>query len=714
MKTDFTRRNFLKGAGLVIAASAAPAGIQLLNISKGMAAAPNFKPHAFLEIAPDESITIWMGQTELGQGTHTGLPMVLAEEVGANWRNVRVKMALAGEPFKDPMYKMQVTGGSTSIRHRWKLLREVGAAAREMLIEAAAGEWGVKPSQCRAQGGKVIHQDGKSLSFGKLCEKAASLPVPKNPKPKLAKDYNLIGSSPMRVDIPEKVMGKTKFGFDFKLPGMLVATVSRPPAYGAKPESFDKKAAMAIKGVVAVLPLEDRVAICAQNTWAAMQGRQALNIKWSQGSHPDLNNETLDKWYQEYLAKPGIPANPKGDAKAALAKAATRLEALYKLPYLAHATIEPVNCAAFVEKNRCRVWAPTQMQTVVQLVAGKITKQPPDKIEVMTPYVGGGFGRKGEVSVVVDAVLLSKIMKKPVKVVWTREDDFKNDFYRPGYLSSIQAGLDDEGRITSWIQKVASPSIMIRMAPQYVKNGIDYGSIDGAVNMEYNLANLLVEYVMVKLPIPVGFWRSVGNTLNPFAVECFLDELAHSAGKDPLEFRLSHLKKDQRAYRILKILAEKSGWGKKLPQGHGMGVAVRTCFESTMGHVVEASVDRSSGQVKVHKITGAIDCGTAVFPDGILAQMQGGAIMALSVALKEKMAFADGGVATNNFNDYPLLTMTEVPEVDMHIVPSGGKAGGVGEPPVVTVPPALCNAIFAASGVRLRELPIDPEKLKQA
>jgi isoquinoline 1-oxidoreductase beta subunit len=286
MKTDFTRRNFLKGAGLVIAASAAPAGIQLLNISKGMAAAPNFKPHAFLEIAPDESITIWMGQTELGQGTHTGLPMVLAEEVGANWRNVRVKMALAGEPFKDPMYKMQVTGGSTSIRHRWKLLREVGAAAREMLIEAAAGEWGVKPSQCRAQGGKVIHQDGKSLSFGKLCEKAASLPVPKNPKPKLAKDYNLIGSSPMRVDIPEKVMGKTKFGFDFKLPGMLVATVSRPPAYGAKPESFDKKAAMAIKGVVAVLPLEDRVAICAQNTWAAMQGRQALNIKWSQGSHP--------------------------------------------------------------------------------------------------------------------------------------------------------------------------------------------------------------------------------------------------------------------------------------------------------------------------------------------------------------------------------------------------------------------------------------------
>jgi isoquinoline 1-oxidoreductase beta subunit len=396
-----------------------------------------------------------------------------------------------------------------------------------------------------------------------------------------------------------------------------------------------------------------------------------------------------------------------------LAKAKTKLEALYKLPYLAHAALEPINCTAFVEKNRCRVWAPTQGQTTVQIVAGKITEQPPEKIEVMTPYVGGGFGRKSEVAVVEDAVTLSKIMKRPLKVVWTREDDFKNDFYRPGYHSSIQAGMDGQGRITSWVQKVASPSIMMRLTPQYVKDGIDPWSIDGAVNMEYNLPNRLVEYVMVKLPIPVGFWRSVGNTLNPFAVECFMDELAHAAAKDPLEFRLNHLKKDQRAYRILKLLAEKSGWGKKLPKGHAHGVAVRTCFGSTVGHVVEVSVDRSSGKVRVHKITGAIDCGTAVFPDAIVAQMEGAAVMVLSVAFNEKIAFAGGGVATNNYDDYPLLTMTEVPEMEMHPAPGGGKVGGVGEPPVVTVPPALCNAIFAATGVRLRELPIEPEELKK-
>ena len=422
----------------------------------------------------------------------------------------------------------------------------------------------------------------------------------------------------------------------------------------------------------------------------------------------------MDKIYQDYLAQPGVPASPVGDAKTAMTKAETRLEATYKLPYLAHAALEPINCTAFVEKDRCRVWAPTQGQTVVQIVAGKITQLPPEKIEVMTPYVGGGFGRKGEALVVADAVVLSKITKLPVKVVWTREDDFKNDFYRPGCHSAIQAGLDSGGRIISWIQKVASPSIMARSAPMMLKDGVDFWAVEGTVDMDYNLPNRLVEYVMVELPIPVGYWRSVGNSMNPFAVECFMDELAQAAGKDPIEFRLSHLKKDQPAYRILKLLAEKSSWGKKLPPNHGMGVAVRTCFESTVGSVVEVSVDRSSGEVKVHKIWSAIDCGTVVHPNAVMAQLQGGAVMGLSAALKEKVVFANGGVATNNYDDYPLLTMTEVPQIEAILAPSGGKAGGVGEPPVVAVPPALCNAIFAATGVRLRELPVDTEKLKKA
>jgi len=712
MKTEMTRRSFLRGAGLLLAVATNPMGIQLLNVSGALAAEKNFKPHAFLEIATDDTVTIWVGQTELGQGTHTGLPMVIADELGVDWQKVKVRMAGAGEAFKDPVWHFQATGGSTSIRHRWDLLRQVGAAAREMLIQAAAQEWGVKPGECKTESGKVICK-GKSLSFGQLCAKAATLPAPQKPKLKPAKDYTLIGTSPERVDIPEKVTGKTVFGFDFKVPGMCVAVVARPPAYGAKPESFDKKAAMAIKGVIAVVPFEDKVAVCAKNTYAALKGREALAIKWSKGSQPDLSDQTLDKWYQEFLAKPGLPVHPVGDARAALAKAATKLEASYKVPYVAHATLEPMNCTALVEKDRCRVWVPTQGQTIVQMVASKVTKLPADKIEVITPYVGGGFGRRNEVSVLIDAVVLSMIMKRPVKVVWTREDDFKHDFYRPACHTKVQGGLDTQGGLVSWFQKNATPSIMIRLMPQAVEGGIDPTSVQGAADMIYDLPNRLVEYVMVKLPVPVGFLRSVGHTFNAFTVESFMDELAHRAGRDPLEFRLAYLKKGSRERRLLELLAQKAGWGKKLPAGRGMGLALSTCFGSTTGHAAEVSVDPKTGSIKVHKITGAIDCGAAVLPNAIEAQMQGGIIMGLSIALKERVRFADGGVRTANFDDYPLLTMAEVPKIEVHIAPDGGKTGGVGEPPVPPVAPAVGNAIFNACGVRLRELPFDTEKLKK-
>ena len=712
MNKEMTRRGFLKSTGLFIAAAATPVGIQLLKPSQGWAGDKNFKPHAFLEIAPDNIVTIWVGQTELGQGTHTGLPMVLADEIGADWNQVRVKMAGAAEPFKDPVTHYQITGGSTSIRRRWKLLREVGAAAREMLIEAAATEWGVKPSDCKAEAGKVTSKTGKSLTFGQLSSKAAALPVTKKPTPKPAKDYKIIGTSPMRVDIPEKVAGKTVFGYDFQVPNMCIAAVARPPAYGAKPESFDKSAAMAVKGVVAVIPFQDKVAVCATNTYAAMQGKETLNIKWSKGSHPDLNNKSLDKLYEEYLAKPGVPVHPIGDAKTALNMAHIKLEATYKFPYLAHGALEPVNCTAHVEKDRCRIWAPTQGQTIAQLVASQITKLPPKKIEIITPYVGGGFGRKIEFAALTDAVVLSKIMKRPVKVVWTREDDFKNDFYRPACHTRVQAGLDGRGRINAWFQKNAAPSILSRLAPQLVEGGIDRTAVEGASNMIYQLPNRLLEFVMVKLPIPVGFWRSVGHTFNIFTVESFIDELAAKAGKDPVDFRLAYLKKGSRERRALELLAQKSGWGRKLPAGRGRGLALGTYYESTVGNVAEVSVDPKTGEVKVHKIVGIIDCGTAVFPNAIEAQMKGGIIMGLSAALKERVEFADGGVKTANYDDYPLLTMTEVPEIEVHIAASGGKAGGVGEPPVPAVAPAVANAIFNAVGVRLRELPFDISKLK--
>jgi isoquinoline 1-oxidoreductase beta subunit len=713
MKKNMTRRTFIKGTGLMIAACAAPGG--LVNVSLGLAAnAVPFKPHAFLEIATDDTVTVWVGQTELGQGTHTGIGMILADELGANWEYVQVKQALAGEPFKDPLWNMQFTGGSTSLRHRWELFRNVAASAREMLIQAAAQEWEAKPVDCKAENSKVLHPDGRSSSFGHLCQKAAVLPVPQKPPLKESKDYRIIGSKKARLDIPDKVAGRTQFGFDFTVPDMITAVVARPPVYGASPLSFDEKAAKAIPGVLAVVSVEDKVAVCANNTYAALQGREALEIKWSAGSHPDLNDEKLDQWYREHLAKTGVIAETKGDAKKVIGQAVKTLEAHYKFPYLAHATLEPMNCTAHVEKDRVRIWAPTQMQTMTQMTAAKMTGLPPAKIEVMTTYCGGGFGRRGELSVVIDAISLAMQMKRPVKVVWTREDDFKNDFYRPGSLSHIQAGLDSSGNLIAWAHKIATPSILSRVFPQAVKNGVDESSIEGVNNMDYELPNRLVEYVMVDLPIPVGFWRSVGNSFNPFAVETFMDELADAAGKDPVDFRLNLLPKGSRPHRTLQLLAEKSGWGGPVPAGRSRGIALRSCFGSTAGHVAEVSVDQATGKIKVHKVICAVDCGPAVYPDAITAQMEGGVVMALSVAFYERVRFANGGVQTANYDDYPLLTMTEVPEIEVHIARSRHKIGGIGELGIPTVAPAVANAIANAMGVRLRELPFDGEQLKKA
>ena len=655
MSQGITRRSFLQGSGLALATVATPLGWEFLSLSPAQAAAGVFKPHAFLEIAADETVTIWLGQSELGQGIHTGIAMLLADEIGADWGKIQVKMALAAEPFKDPVFHMQLTAGSSSMRHRWELLRQVGAAAREMLIAAAAQQWKVEPSACRAEGGKVTGPGSRGLSFGRLAAKAAKLPVPQHPTPKPASQYKIIGSQRQRLDIPAKVAGTAVFGLDVKVPGMCIAVVARPPAYGARPLEYNSAAAQAIKGVIAVVPLPGRVAVCAQDTYAALQGREALAIRWSAGRHPDLNSESLDRWYQEALAKPGAIAQNLGDAQAALTQAAKRLEAVYKLPYLAHAPLEPMNCTAQVEKDRCRVWAPTQGQTAAQMAAAQICGLAPEKVEVMTTYVGGGFGRRTETSEVEDAVLLSKALGRPVKVVWTREDDFKNDFYRPACLCLVQGGLDAAGQLVAWSHKVATPSIMARVFPSMLKDGVDAIALEGIIDMNYQLPHRRVEYVMVNLPIPVGFWRSVGNSVNPFVVESFLDELAAAASQDPLRFRLGLLQEDSRPRRLLEFLADKAAWSAPKPAGRGRGLALATCFESTVGHVAEVSVDQATGQITVHKLVGAIDCGTAVYPDAIKAQMQGAAIMGLSAAFKERVVFAKGGVKTGNYDDYPLL-----------------------------------------------------------
>jgi isoquinoline 1-oxidoreductase beta subunit len=706
-----TRRDFLKKSSLVIAATALPGGVGLFNVSPALAGVGTpFKPHAFLEIAADDSITVWVGQTNLGQGTHTGIPMIIAEELDAAWEKVQVKMALAAEPFKSPVWHEQATGGSSSIRHRWDLLRTVGAAARQMLVETAAEQWKIPAEKCASKDGKVVHPDGRSLAFGQLVQAAGKRPVPENPPFKYPKDYRIIGTQRKRMDIPDKVMGKTVFGFDFSIPGMCVAVVARPPRYGASFQSYDEKAAMAVKGVIKVAPLENRIAVCAKTTHAAMIGRNALNIIWSKGSHPDLNDETLDALFKEYLEKPGAVAKTSGDVKQALAESDKIIEQSYKLPYISHAQAEPINCTAHVEKERCRVWIPTQGQTATQLTASRLTGLPLEKVEVITLPAGGGFGLRGEQDPVEDSVLLSKTLNRPVKVIWSREDDFANDRFRPASQSKIKAGLDKDGRVIAWSHTVAAPSVMSRLMPGYVKDGIDPDAVSGITDMPYSFPNLLVSYAMVDSPVTVGFWRSVGYSVNTFIVESFMDEMAHAAGKDPVQFRLDHMEKDGRPHRLLSLLAEKAAWGTPVPEGRARGVAVTSCFESFAAHMAEVSVSKE-GKITVHKMVCTLDCGTAVYPDAIRAQAEAGVVMGLSAAFHEKVRFENGGVKTANYDDYPVLTMSEVPEIEVHIARNTLTPGGVGEPVFPSVAPAVANALFKGTGVRLRELPFKRELL---
>ncbi len=714
MTSNITRRRFLKSGFLVLAVASTPGAMALMNLSPAYAGeGDTFKPHAFLEIAPDGGITVWVGQTNLGQGTHTGIAMIIADELDADWTDVEVRMALASDAFKDPLWGVQLTAGSTSIRNRWDQLRTVGAAARLMLVQAAAAKWGVPADKCTAREGKIHAPDGRTIGYGELTGEAAKLDVPEKPAFKTVDEYSIMGTYRQRLDMEDKVQGRTVFGLDVQMPDMLIAVMARPPRYGAKPESFDEKAALAVKGVEKVLPWRDKIAVYATTTFAAIKGRDALNVKWSRGSHPDLSDETIADLFRSKMAEPGAVAEDLGDAKRALSEAAATVEAAYSVPWMAHAQLEPENCTAYVEADRCRIWAPTQGQTASLATASEVTGLPEDKIELVTTYCGGGFGRRIEADYVTEAVALSKAVGRPVKIVWTREDDFADDVLRPAATCEIKGGLDADGNLVAWSHKLASQSIFSRVQPDSVKNGVDSSSLQGIPDMPYNLPNRLVEYVLIDLPMRVGWLRSVAYSYNVFFVEGFMDELALKAGRDPVEFRLARLEKGSRPHKALTTLAEKSGWSTPVPEGRGRGVALCSCFESVAGHVAEVSVDPASGRVTVHKLVAVIDCGTSVYPDAITAQMEGGAVIGMSMAFHEAMHFADGGVDTYNYSSYPLLSMTEVPEMEIFIEDSGAKAGGIGEPSVPSVAPAIANAIFNATGVRLRDLPFKTDALKK-
>ncbi len=694
------RRDFLQvagtiGAGLVIG----------FKIPTRRGVAP-FAPNAWLRIGTDDSVLVIVDRSEMGQGVTTSLPMLLAEELEADWTKIRFEFAPADKAYINQLFGIQGTGGSSSVRAAWKPLRVAGAQARTMLIAAAAQTWSVEPASCRAETGAVIHAaTNRRLSYGALAQRAAALPVPVDVQLKDPKDWRLAGKPTRRLDTRFKVNGTAQFGIDVRVPGMLTAVVARSPVFGGTVRSFDATAAKAIPGVRHVVQISSGVAVVGAGYWPAKQGRDALKVLWDEGPVAQVSSASISSLFAQRATQDGAVARHDGDAVAALAGAAQRVEAVYEMPFLAHATMEPMNCTAHVRADGVDIWAPTQNQTGVQMVGGQIGGVPPEQVAVHTTYLGGGFGRRFELDFIVEALETSKAAGAPVKVIWSREDDIQHAQYRPANYHQLRAGLDASGRPVSWTHRIVAPSIMARMFPQTVKNGLDGEAVEGGVGLPYAIPNVHVDYQLTDTGIPVGFWRSVNNSFNSFAVEGFIDELAVAAKQDPYEYRRGLLANAPRHRGVLELAAAKAGWGMALPSGRGRGIAVYKSFESFAAQVAEVSVS-PAGDVRVHRVVCAIDCGMHVNPSTIEAQMQSGIVYGLTAALKGAIDIQGGRVVQSNFHDYQMLRLAEMPVVEVYIVPSSEEPGGVGEPGTPPIAPAVCNAIFAATGKRIRRLPI--------
>ncbi len=711
--TGISRRALLKG-GLAAAGAGLAVGWELPAVRRATGAAGRvFAPNVWLRIDGDGIVTIVNSQSELGQGTLTSMAMIIADELDADWSRVRVEQSGADPAYGNPNFGgQQLTAGSQSIRGLMPTWRRAGAAAREMLVAAAANEWGVPTGELRTDKGAVYHDpSGRMLTYGELADKAATLPVPQNPRLKRPDQFTLIGKGVPRLDTPDKVTGRATYGLDVAVPGMLVATVARCPVFGGTAASFDARRARAVKGVTRVVQIGSGVAVVAAGYWAAKRGRDALVVRWNEGPNAKLDSATIHQVYEATATQPGAVARREGDAAAALGAAPRVLEAVYEVPFLAHATMEPQNCTAHVRPDGCDVWAPTQNQTGAERAAMRVTGLPRERVHVHTTFVGGGFGRRGEVDYVTDAVEVSKAVGAPVKVVWSREDDIQHDFYRPTTYNVFRAALDPQGTPVAWFHRIVSAGLMMQRGAK-PPDGVDRTAVEGAANLPYAIPNLQVEYHHKDLGIPVGFWRSVGASQNAFITESFVDELAHAAGKDPFEYRRALLGKAPRHKGALERAADRAGWGAPLPPGRHRGIAVAFSYGSYAAQVAEVSVDRDGG-VRVHRVVCAIDCGLPVNPDQIRAQMEGGIVWGLTAALRGAITIAQGRVQQSNFHDYPMLRIDEMPVVEVHIVPSQEAPGGVGEPGVPPIAPAVCNAIFAATGTRIRRLPIRADELRR-
>jgi isoquinoline 1-oxidoreductase subunit beta len=707
-RTSVTRREFLEttgivGAGLVLGFHL-PGGGRFGAVADR--AAP-FAPNAWLRVGADESVLVVVDRSEMGQGVTTALPMLLAEELDADWSKVRIEFAPADKAYTNPLFGMQGTGGSTSVRAAWQPLRKAGAAARDMLVAAAAQTWGVDKSACRTERGAVIHEPSqRRLSYGRLVAKAAALPVPQDVLLKEPKDWKILGTRVRRLDTPPKVDGTAQFGIDVKVPGMLVAVIARSPVVGGSVASFDAAKARAVPGVRQVVPISSGIAVVADGYWPAKQGRDALTVTWNEGPNAQLTSAGISQRLAQSADHAGAVArHDGGDPEAALAAAATRYDAAYELPFLAHATMEPMNCTAHVRSDGVDVWAPTQFQTGAQGLGAKIGGVAPEQVKIHTTYLGGGFGRRFELDFIQEALETSKAVGAPVKVIWSREDDTQHDQYRPACYHRLRAGLDAAGQPVAWTHRIVAPSIMARVFPNFVKDGIDGEAVEGGVGMPYAVSTVLVDYLMPDTGIPVGFWRSVNNSFNAFVVESFVDELAHAAKQDPYEYRRALLGKAPRHLGVLNLAAQKAGWGAPLAAGRYRGIAVWKSFETYVAEVAEITID-SDGTVRVPRVVCAVDCGPVVNPDTVEAQMQSAIVYGLTAALWGEITIDQGRVTQSNFHNYRMLRMAEMPQIEVYIVPSAEAQGGVGEPGTPPIAPAVCNAIYAATGKRLRKLPI--------
>jgi isoquinoline 1-oxidoreductase subunit beta len=721
MTATMNRRDFVKSGAL---ASGLVLAVQLPAWARsGLGALASttatLSPSAFLQITSDGAVTVWLTNSEMGQGIHTIFSMVVAEELGIPMSAIRLEQATA-----EPRFGPQYTAGSSSVSRLWLPLRTTAAQARQMLIGAAARTWGVSADQCRIEDGSVIHPaSGRRASYGELVPVAAVLEVPAQPALKEPASFSVLGKSTHRVDVPSKVDGSARFGLDVRLPGMLYACVARCPVFGRNVSGYEDAGARSIPGVRDIVPLEagelltedgwlhrlpGAVAVVADTTWAAMEGCRALGCRWEGGLQSELDSEKLSRMFKDRAALAGTIGRYQGDAENALKQAARIFDAAYEAPFQAHATMEPMNCTADFRAGRCDVYVPTQYPTGVQLVAEQLTGLPSDAVTVHTTLLGGGFGRRAEMHWVIDAIRVSRVIHRPVQVVWTREHDIQHDNYRPASYHALRAGIDGSGRIVAWTHRVVAPSVVGWHTPSMLKTAPDQvadEALDGAADLAYGIPNILVDYCPITTPVPLGWWRSVYASQNCFANESFIDELAREVGRDPYDLRRELLGNSPRHRRVLELAAEKSGWGNALPAGHGRGLAVHRFFSDTvLAEVAEVSVE--NGAVRVHRVVCALDCGLALNPDTIAAQVEGGVAYALTAAVKGEITLEAGRVKQSNFNDYPVLRMKDMPKVEVHVLPSTDSPHGVGEPAVPPLAPAVANAVFHATGTRLRRMPL--------